>query len=198
MTLAQAALFLALAAPPGPGAGPTPRQPAAGAPADLSEAEVRLRLRALLGAIDTPVTEEDWRALGPRGPTVLAEIAASASEWPARRARAAWGLSVVGGPQAVPTLERLGRSSAESFPVRAAALEGLGRLLPPERLLAALSPVLGDPGEARVRAVTAEVLSRRAPQAACAAVRDRIASESPELRPMFHRAEAACGALERR
>lgn len=197
MTLAQAALFLALAAPPGPGAGPPPRQ-TAGAPADLSEAEVRQRLRALLGAIDTPIREEDWRALGPRGPAVLAEIAASASEWPARRARAAWGLSVVGGPQAVPTLERLARSPAEAFPVRAAALEGLGRLLPPERLLGALSAVLADPGEARVRAVAAEVLSRRAQRVACAAVRDRIASESPEVRPMFHRAEAACGAPDRR
>ncbi len=197
MTLAQAALLLALASPPGPGAL-APSRPAAATPADLSEAEVRRRVRALLGAIDTPVGEEDWRALGPRGPAVLAEIAASASEWPSRRARAAWGLSVAGGPEAVPTLEQLGRSPAEPFSVRAAAIEGLGRLLPPERLLGALAGPLADAGEPRVRAVAAEVLSRRAPEAACAAVRDRIARESPDERPMFHRAEASCGAHDRR
>lgn len=198
MTLAQLALLLALASPPPPGAAPRQPSPTAAARADLSEAEVRRRVRALLGAIDTPVREEDWRALGPRGPAVLAQIAASASEWPSRRARAAWGLSVVGGPEAVPTLERLGRSPAEPFSVRAAALEGLGRLLPPERLLGALAEPLADPGEPRVRAVAAEVLSRRAPEAACPAVRDRIAKEPPGMRPMFHRAEAACGAPGRR
>src|SRR5574341_1353797 len=117
MTLAHVALFLALASPPPPGAAP---RPAAAAPTDLSEAEVRQRVRTLLGAIDTPVREEDWRALGPRGPAVLAQMAASASEWPARRARAAGGLSVVGGPEAVPTLERLAGSPAEPFSVRAA------------------------------------------------------------------------------
>ena len=197
MTLAQAALFLVLAAPPG--ARPGPPRPAAGAaPADLAEADVRRRVRALLGAIDTPVREEDWRALGPRGPAVLAEVAASASEWPSRRARAAWGLAVVGGPEAERTLDRLGRTPGEPFSVRAAALEGLGRVLPPDRLLGALAAALADPGEARVRAVAAEVLSRRAPKAACAAVRDRVAREKPDERPMFHRAEAECGAPDRR
>ncbi|HEY6105515.1 MAG TPA: hypothetical protein VIV59_06015 [Anaeromyxobacteraceae bacterium] len=197
MTLAQAALLIALAAPPGPPPGARAGPPAA-APADLSEADVRRRLRALLGSIDTPVREEDWRALGPRGPAVLAEVAADAAEWPSRRARAAWGLSVAGGSAAERTLERLGRSASEPFSVRAAALEGLGRLVPAGRLLAALSPVLADPGEARVRAVAAEVLSRRAPKVACAAVRERIAREAPEARPMFHRAEAECGAPDRR
>ena len=196
MTLAQAVLLLTLAAPPG--AGPTPRRPAAAAPPDLSDADVRRRVRALLGAIDTPVREEDWRALGPRAPAVLAEVASDAAEWPARRARAAWGLSVVGGPAAERMLDRLGRSPGEPFAVRAAALEGLGRLLPPERLLGALSAALADPGEARVRAVAAEVLSRRAPRAACPAVRGRIAREAPETRPMFHRAEAECGAPDQR
>ncbi len=197
MTLAQATLLLALASPPGPPPGSRAGPPTA-APSELSEAAVRRRVRALLGAIDTPVREEDWRALGRHGPAVLAEIAGNASEWPARRARAAWGLSVVGGPEAAPTLERLGRSRAEPFSVRAAAMEGLGRLFSPEQLVAALSPVLAEPGEARVRAVAAEVLSRHAPEAACAAVRDRIARESPDERPMFHRAEASCGAHDRR
>lgn len=197
MTLAQAALLLALASPPGPPPGGRAVSPAA-APADLSEAEVRRRLEALLGSIDTPVREEDWRALGPRGPAVLAEVAADAAEWPSRRARAAWGLSVMGGPAAERTLERLGRSAGEPFSVRAAALEGLGRLVPPARLLTALSPALADPGQARVRAVAAEVLSRRAPGAACAAVRDRMARERPEDRPMFHRAGAECGAPDPR
>jgi hypothetical protein len=198
MTLAQAALLLALAAPPGAGPAPPARPAAAAAPADLSDADVRRRVRALLGAIDTPVREEDWRALGPRGPAVLAEAASSAAEWPSRRARAAWGLAVVGGPEAERTLDRLARSPAEPFSVRAAALEGLGRVLPPDRLLGTLSAALADPGQARVRAVAAEVLARRAPQAACAAVRERIAREAPEARPMFHRAEAECGATDRR
>jgi HEAT repeat protein len=197
MTLVQAALLLALASPPGPPPGGRAGSPAA-APADLSEVEVRRRLQALLGSIDTPVREEAWRALGPRAPAVLAEVAGDAAEWPSRRARAAWGLSVLGGPEAERALDRLGRSPGEPFSVRAAALEGLGRVLPPERLVPALSPLLAEPGEARLRAVAAEVLSRRAPQAACRAVRERIAREAPEERPMFHRAAAACGPTDRR
>jgi len=197
MTLAQATLLLVLAAPPGAPPGSRVGPPAA-APVDLSEADVRRRVEALLGAIDTPVREEYVRALGPRGPAVLAEVASSAAEWPSRRARAAWGLSVLGGAEAERTLERLGRSGTEPFSVRAAALEGLGRLYPPERLVQALSPVLSGPGEARVRAVAAEVLSRRAPKSACRAVRDRIDREAPEARPMFHRAESECGAFDQR
>ncbi|HEY6107063.1 MAG TPA: hypothetical protein VIV59_13845 [Anaeromyxobacteraceae bacterium] len=191
MTLAQATLLLALAAPPGPPPGSRPG-PAA-APADLSEADVRRRVEALLGAIDTPVREEAVRALGPRGPAVLAAVAADASEWPSRRARAVWGLSVVGGIEAERTLAVLSGSAGEPFSVRVAAIEGLGRLLLPSQLVASLTPVLEEPGAARVRAVAAEVLARRAPETACAAVRDRIGRESPEERPMFHRAAAACG-----
>jgi HEAT repeat protein len=193
MTLAQAALLFALAAPPGPPPGARAGPATAAAAADLPEAEVRRRVRALLGSIDTPVREADFRALGPRGPAVLAEIASGGAEWPSWRARAAFGLSVVGGPEAEPTLARLALRAEEPFAVRVAALEGLGRVLPPEQLLPALSPVLSGPDVARVRAVAAEVLSRRAPQAACASVRQRIARESPAERPMFHRAEAACG-----
>ncbi len=196
MTLFQAALLLALAAPPGPPPGSRPAGPAS-APADLSEAEVRRRVRALLGSIDTPVREADFRALGPRGPAVLAEFASGGAEWPSWRARAAFGLSVVGGATAEATLARLALSAGEPFAVRAAALEGLGRVLPPAQLVPALSPVLSGPDEARVRAVAAEVLSRRAPQAACASVRDRIARESPEERGIFQRAEAACGGAGR-
>jgi hypothetical protein len=192
MTLVQATLLLVLAAPPGPPPGSRAGSPAA-APAAPSEADVRRRVRALLGAIDTPVREEDFRALGPRGPAVLAEIASDGGQWPSWRARASWGLSAVGGAEAERTLERLGRSPAEPFSVRVAALEGLGRLYPPDRLVRAISPVLSEPGEARVRAVAAEVLSRHAPQAACGAVRAQLARESPEERPMFHRADAACG-----
>lgn len=191
MTLAQVTLLLALAAPPGP--PPGQRAGEAAAPADLPEAEVRRRVQALLGSIDTPVREADFRGLGRRGPAVLAEVASARDEWPSWRARAAYGLSVAGGPEAEPTLARLALSAEEPFAVRAAALEGLGRVLPPEQLFPALSPVLSGPDEARVRAVAAEVLSRRAPRAACASVRHRIARESPQERPMFHRAETACG-----
>ncbi len=195
MTLFQAALLLALAAPPGPPPGSRAGAPGA-TPAELSEADVRRRVRALLGSIDTPVREEDFRALGPHGPAVLAEIASDGGQWPSWRARASWGLSVMGGPSAERTLERLGRSPGEPFSVRVAALEGLGRLYPPDRLVQAISPVLSEPGEARVRAVAAEVLSRRAPRAACRAVRAQLARESPEELPMFPRAEAACGGDE--
>ncbi|HEU4384800.1 MAG TPA: hypothetical protein VFR85_15040 [Anaeromyxobacteraceae bacterium] len=192
MTLPQTILLLVLAAPPGPPAGSRAGAPVA-APADPSEAEVRRRVRALLGAIDTPVREQDFHALGPRGPAVLAAIASGSGEWPSWRSRAAWGLALLGGAEAERTLERLGSSASEPFAVRAAALEGLGRLLAPERLLQAVSPVLSGPGEARLRAVAAEVLSRRAPEAACQSVRAQLARESPEGRLMFHRAEAACG-----
>ena len=192
MTLAQAALLLTLAAPPAPRPSPGAAQPTA-APAELPEVEVRRRVRALLGSIDTPVREADFRGLGRRGPAVLAEVASARDEWPSWRARAAFGLSVAGGPEAEPTLARLALSAEEPFVVRAAALQGLGRVLPPAQLLTALSPVLSGPEEARVRALAAEVLSQRAPQAACASVRQRLARESPRERPMFHRAETACG-----
>ena len=127
MTLVEAALLLALAAPPVPPPGAPAGQPTAAAPADLSEDEVRRRVRALLGAIDTPVRQADFRALGPRGPAVLAEIASGSDEWPSWRARAAFGLSVLGGPAAEPTLARLALSAEEPFSVRAAALERMKR-----------------------------------------------------------------------
>jgi HEAT repeat protein len=191
---AAAALAAVLA---GIGAAQKARQPP---PADepapvaalLSEAEVRERVEAYLGAIDTPIRAADWRALGPGAVAVLRERAAARDELPSRRARAVDGLAAVGGRGAEKAVLELARTAGHPFVVRSAALRGAGRLLPTEKLLPALRPVLEGPGQARVRAVAAEVLAHHAGKEACPSVRAQVTREREEHRAQFHRAVTIC------
>jgi len=171
-----------------------PPAPAAEAPKahEPSAAEIRKRIEAFLGSIDTPIRPSQWQALGPGAVPVLKEHATNPDQFPPRRAQAVEGLAAIGGPEAQRTVLAIARSEGEPFAVRAASLRAAGRLLPPDRLLPALRPVLEAPGPARDRAVAAEVLARHAGEAGCAAVRARLSREDPEQREVFHQSEAAC------
>ena len=182
--LAAALAGIGRTAPPAP-ATEAPRPP------EPSAAEVRKRVEAFLGSIDTPIRPSQWQALGPGAVPVLEEIATSPDRFPPHRARAVDGLAALGGAEAQRTVLAIARSERE-FAVRAAALRGAGRLLPPDELLPALRPVLEAAGPARDRAVAAEVLARHGGEAGCAAVRARLSKEDPEERETFHHARAAC------
>src|SRR3954467_13546337 len=59
------------------------RAPSTGVP----EGDVREQVETFLSTIDTPVTAQQWQALGPAAAPVLMEIASS-QQMPSRRARA--------------------------------------------------------------------------------------------------------------
>src|SRR5207249_11501496 len=137
-----------------------------------SDEDLRARIDTFLGSIDTPISAAQWRALGPKAVPMLEEIATDAKKLPTRRARALDGLSLVAHPgdeSASSTAARLARSDAEPPIVRMAAVRAAGRLIASARLMAALQPVL-EGSDARLRAVAAETLARRAPDEACDAI----------------------------
>ncbi len=184
--LAAALLAAALA---GPGAV---RPPRAAAPAP-SDAEARERALAWLGAIDTPISAAQWRALGPAGAAALEEVARSREALPTRRALALEGLCTIGGPSAETTAVELARSEAEPFAVRSAAVRGVGRFLPQGRLLAVLRPLLEGADRAQLRGAVAETLARRLPRRACPLVRAEAGRAREADRPHFGRALSLCG-----
>src|SRR5437762_6168455 len=62
----------------------------------LSDQQIRDRIDTFMGTIDTRITPEQWRALGPRGAAMLEQIAQDPNAFPTRRAKAVTGLSEVG------------------------------------------------------------------------------------------------------
>jgi hypothetical protein len=167
------------------------------APAQLSDEQLRRQVDSMLGAIDTPVRDERWKALGPAAVSILQQIAQDQREFPSRRARALHGLAVIGGPEAEKTVLEAARSPGERFQVRAAALSGAGRLLAPDRLTAELRPVLEGANRAQVRAAAAEVLVRHAQEGGCAAMRAQVEREKGDDRAFYHRALRTCEESER-
>jgi HEAT repeat protein len=156
-----------------------------------AEGSVRDQVMALVGAIDQPVPPETWRALPAGAEAVLAELAASAATLPTRRARALEGLSALGGGRAEQVHLDAARAADAPRMVRTAAVRGLGRMLPPDRLAREVAPLLAD-GDPRVQAVAADALARHAPAQGCGAVRAE-AARGPEAARRFARAVDACG-----
>jgi hypothetical protein len=179
-------------------AGP---EAAACTPTDAAEVcapatpELRARVRGMLGAIDQPVPPDAWRKLGPAAVPVLTEIATSPSELPFQRARAVEALALVGGDEATGTTLRLARETretGEAWDVRASAVRGLGRLLPRERLVAELKPVLERDPHGNVRDAAATVLARKAGPSGCDAVRAQAEKERRPGRAPYAQALARC------
>lgn len=170
-----ALVVAAVLAAPG-AASPTAAPPADPAPATAS-AEVRARTRALLGAIDRPVSPEAFRRLGPEAEVALAEIALS-DPYPAFRARALGALAALGAPRAEELHRRVATDLAAPRTARRAAVRGLARLVSPERAAAELRPLLEQDADPGVRAAAAEALARAAPSAGCGAVRRQAAREA--------------------
>ncbi len=196
MTTLQLALLLALAAPATPARNARPAAEAEVAPAAssaLSDAEVARRVRSYLATIDTPISAARWRALGPRAVPWLESVVADRTALPSRRARSLDALSFIGGDRATQLLLDTAHADGEPFAVRASALRGAGRLLPPDRLTAELRSVLEGARHTTLRAAAAEVLARRATGPACGAVRAQVARERPRDRGQFSAALERCG-----
>ena len=168
------------------GGAPTAR------PSQLSDTEVLEQAQALLGAIDTPVSSAQWRALGPRAEPFLAALIEDESELPTRRARAVDGLMTVGGAHTRARFSRLAEGDGQPIVVRLAALRGLGAIVPPAELPAALGALLARAPDSRIRAAAGEVLALRA-RAACPAIEAQIGHEAPDGREQFQKATRACG-----
>lgn len=187
------ALAAALAAAPSfaPHRLPKARQEALSAEgAALSDAEVRQRVETYLRTMDTPITADDWRSLGPRAVPWLEQVLASQDQLPSRRAKAVAGLAAIGGERAQELVVGAARSEAEPFAVRAAALRAAPGVLGPRQLLEQLKPVLEKADDPALRAAAADSLARGAPAQACASVRAQ-ASRERESAP-FHRALTRC------
>ncbi len=193
------ALALALAAPGTPARNrpasrPTSTSAAEAAPAaDLSDAEVAERVRTYLGAIDSPVRADQWRALGTAAVPVLEAVAKDPEALPTRRAKAVGALSVLGGTRARRVVLDVARSEEAPFAVRASALDGAGHLLAAKDLVRELRPVMEKAADAPVRATAAEILARHAPRSTCGAVRAQAARERDDGRSSFGAALERCG-----
>lgn len=190
MTAAGLVLCVALAAPRvvAPPADPPP-------PADA--AELAERLQVAFGMIHGGPSAGFWRALGAGAVSELDRVARDAEAMPSRRARALEGLSHVGGDRAAAALRDLSAAEGLPFSVRAAAMEGAGRLLSPTELSRLLKPVLEGAARPADRAVAAEVLAARGSAAGCAVIRAQVSREPPAIRPAFHRALSGCDARGR-
>ena len=196
MTAISLALLLALGgrathlpAPPPAASG----VPAASAPA-LTDVEVAQRVDTYLGTIDTPITADEWRALGPRAVAQLAGVATDSGALSTRRAKALGALAILGGGRAQQVVLSMAQSEQAPFAVRASALRGAGQLLGTTALAKAISPVMQNARDAPVRAVAAEVLASRAGASGCDAVRTQVALEPRQARAQFTHALERCGA----
>src|SRR4051812_41716041 len=64
-------------------------------PAQMTDAEVEHQISVYLNAIETPISTERWRALGPHGAQVLQQISSDPSHLPTRRSMALDGLVAI-------------------------------------------------------------------------------------------------------
>lgn len=166
--------FLLAAVPPSRPASPPPPSSQPAAAPQLSDEELQNRIDAFLGAIDTRISPEEWRALGPRGTALLERIAQDTSVLPSKRAAAVTGLSAIGSPTSARVLLNLARSEQESLTVRLVAVHGTPGVLPTAQLGRALKPVLETAGNPQVRRAAADVLSRHG---GCSMIRAQASRE---------------------
>jgi hypothetical protein len=171
-----------------PRAAPPADQPAVPPATQLTDEQIRDRIQAYLGAIDTRIPPEHWRALGPRGAAILEQVAQDPNQFPTRRAAAVAGLSAIGAASSGEVLLSLAKSEQSPLTVRLAAVGGAQDVIPSAQLATALKPVLEGARDPHVRGAAAEVLSRRG---ACALVRAQAQRETEKLR-MQHALER-CG-----
>ncbi|HYZ90657.1 MAG TPA: hypothetical protein VE620_15280 [Myxococcales bacterium] len=145
----------------------------------LSDQEVQERVETLMGTIDTRISADEWRALGPRGAALLEQIAQDPKALPSRRMRAVAGVSAIGAPSSSTVLLGLAKSEQAPVAVRLAAVHGAAKVVPAPQLGAALKPVLEGAKDALVRGEAAEILSQHG---GCGLVRAQAAREDDRLR----------------
>jgi hypothetical protein len=190
MTTLTPILFAALLAlpppkPPPVGAGDTQ-------PQQLSDEQIQARVRAYLGNIDSHITADHWKALGPRAGSLLQSIALDPAQFPSRRAKAAYGLALAAPDQAEPVLTTLAQDESVASGVRIAAMQGMARIVAPATAARKLSKVLKSARDPGVRGAAAEVLAASG-TAGCDQVKAQVDREPPVQRNAFSRALARCG-----
>jgi hypothetical protein len=158
---------------PKPRTNANPSVPAA----KLTPTEIRDRAEAYLHTIDTPITADQWRALGPTAADVLEPVIQNAQEFPTRRAAAVGGLVYAAPTRAAALVGSLARDENQPIVVRVAAMHGAAQVLPSSKLVAELKPVLQGADNAGLRAAAADVLARHGKTAGCTAVKAQAARE---------------------
>ena len=182
-------LIAALIATPRPPRGSTsPSAPAA--QESLTDDQVRERIEGYLGSIDTPVSAQRWRALGPRAAPRLEAIIADPAQFPSTRAKALDGLVAAAPDRASALVGKLARDEKQPVIVRVAALHGAGEVLQEQRALTELRPVLQSAKSTGLRAEAADVISRK--KGGCVEVREQVSREKTEHREAFRRALDRC------
>lgn len=139
---------------------------------------VALLLSAPAPAPDAPPSAPQEQNEVPLGPEALPELLALATNAKApepQRVRAISTLAVVAHPEAPQRLRDFARDPALPVPLRAAAMEALGRRAG-VAALPSLTPLLADPNEA-VRAAAAQTLGRVGGPDARRALEERLAHE---------------------
>lgn len=156
---------------------------------NLTDDELRSRISAYLGTIDTPISLERWRSLGPKAAAVLEPLVLDKSALPTRRAHALEGLSGAAPDRALAVAPQLLHDEEAPTVVRVAALHAAGRLLPAAQLGAQLKPVLEGARDPGLRGLAADVLAQHG---GCASVKAQAARESADAREAYHRALSRC------
>ncbi len=98
-------------------------------PSALSDAELQAQITAYLGTIDTPITVEQWRSVGPRGAEFL-QTTVTSKALPTRRARAIDGLASMQWAAAAPLVQKVANAEDEVAAVRFAAVRAPSAVMP--------------------------------------------------------------------
>jgi HEAT repeats len=160
---------------------------------ELSADQVRQHVEAYLGSIDTPITTNQWKQLGPRAVPMLERIAMNQTELPTRRAKAIDGLTALGDSRAPALFKRIAGQESEKINVRFAAVRGLAQVTPREQAAQALMPILQNANDSRVRALAAEQIAVRSRGKSCDVVRQQLDREKDDVRGQYGRAMKHCG-----
>jgi HEAT repeat protein len=159
---------------------------------NLSADEVRQHVEGYLGSIDTPITANQWKALGPRAVPMLERIATNQNELPTRRAKAIGGLAALGDTRGPALFKRIASQDSEAINVRFAAVRGLAQVTPPAQAVTNLKPILQGAKDSRVRALAAEQIAVRSRGKSCDLVKAQLDRETNDARGHYGRAMKQC------
>jgi len=155
----------------------------------VPDGDVREQVETFLSTIDTPVTAQQWQALGPQAAPVLMEIASS-QQLSLRRARAVEALGMRKDAAAADLVARLAAGVTEPKAVRLAAVRATPKLFPDAAAQSRLAPLLQEK-DPHVRAAAAGALASHG-TGGCKLVSQRLQRETGEERALMERASTAC------
>lgn len=159
--------------------------------------ETALQIRAYLGSIDTPISPEQWRALGAQAIPQLETIATNLKELPTQRAKAMEGLAAFGSSVDQPTAQfllRIANDDSQVFTVRRTALYAYGEVAKKEQLLSTVKPLMEHSTDHRLRFQAAQLLVRHAPSDACDSIKVQSTHEKAEVHHRWHQLTRECEA----